>query len=366
MKEEWYKWLALARIPGVGTKTYLRLIRHFSSPMSVFEARPDQLKAVPDVRALQLPLNLGQEKVRREVEREIAVMEKVGARLVTINDDNYPVNLRKIADPPPFLYVRGELRRSDDLAVAMVGSRNASAYGVRACQQLSNDLSLRGLVIISGFARGVDSAAHWGAFQAGGRTIAVLGCGIDVIYPRENKDLFKRIEAQGAVITELPPGVPPEPVNFPRRNRIISGMSLGVIVVEASARSGSLITARLALEQNREVFAVPGMVSSTRSQGTHHLIKQGAKLVECANDVLEEIFPQALANPGGYVPKEIPYAELSPEARRILDVMERAPLHIDALLKQAGVSAGLATGILLELELKGYIKQLPGKLFAKL
>ncbi len=366
MKKEWYNWLALARIPGVGTKTYLRLIRHFKSPMSVFEARPDQLKAVPDLRAIQLPLNLGLTKVQCEIEREIAVMEKVGARLVTINDENYPANLKKIEDPPPFLYVRGELRRSDDLAVAMVGSRNASAYGVRACQQLSRDLSLRGLVIISGLARGIDSAAHWGAFQAGGRTIAVLGCGIDVMYPRENKDLFKRIEDKGAVITELPPGVPPEPLNFPRRNRIISGMSLGVIVVEASARSGSLITARLALEQNREVFAVPGMVSSTRSQGTHNLIKQGAKLVECANDVLEEIFPQALATPGDYVPKEIPYNELSPEARRIMDVMERAPQHIDSLLKEAGVSAGLATGILLELELKGYIKQLPGKLFVKL
>jgi len=366
MREEWYSWLALARIPGVGTKTYLRLIRHFGSPMSVLEARPEQLKVVSDLRSLQLTLKLQTKETRTEVERNLAVMEKVGARLVTINDENYPANLRKIEDPPPFLYVRGELRRSDDLAVSIVGSRNASAYGLSACQRLSSDLSQRGLVIISGLARGIDSAAHWGALQAGGRTIAALGCGIDVIYPRENKDLFKKIEAKGAVITELPPGAPPEPINFPRRNRIISGMSLGVIVVEASARSGSLITARQALEQNREVFAVPGMVSSTRSQGTHHLIKQGAKLVECANDVLEEIFPQALANPGDYVPSEIPYDKLSPEARRIMDVMDRAPQHIDVLVKEAGVSAGPATSILLELELKGYIKQLPGKLFFKL
>jgi DNA processing protein len=366
MKEEWYSWLALARIPGVGTKTYLRLIRHFGSPLSVFEAQPEQLKAVPDLRALQLPLNLHSRGIRAEVERELAVIEEVGARLVTIKDDNYPANLKKIEDPPPFLYVKGELRRNDDLAVAIVGSRNASAYGLSACQNLSSDLSRRGLVIISGLARGIDSAAHWGALESGGRTIAALGCGIDVIYPRENKDLLKRIEAKGAVITELPPGVPPEPINFPKRNRIISGMSLGVIVVEASARSGSLITARLALEQNREVFAVPGMVSSTRSQGTHHLIKQGAKLVDCANDVLEEIFPQALASPGDFAPREIPYHELSPEARRIMDLMERVPQHIDVLLKEAEVSAGLATGILLELELKGYIKQLPGKLFVKL
>jgi DNA processing protein len=366
MREEWHSWLALARIPGVGTKTYLRLIRHFGSPMAVFEARPEQLKAVPDLRSLQLPLQLHPKEIRSEVERELSVMENAGARLVTIKDDKYPANLRKIEDPPPFLYVKGELQRSDDLAVAIVGSRNASAYGLSACQNLGSDLSRRGLVIISGLARGIDSAAHWGAIQAGGRTIAVLGCGIDVIYPRENRDLLTKIEANGAVITELPPGVPPEPINFPRRNRIISGMSLGVIVVEASARSGSLITARLALEQNREVFAVPGMVSSIRSQGTHHLIKQGAKLVECANDVLEEIFPQALANPGDYVPREIPYDELSPEARLIMDVIGLTPRHIDELLKEAGVSVGPATSILLELELKGYIKQLPGKLFVKL
>jgi DNA processing protein len=257
--------------------------------------------------------------------------------------------------------VKGSFVEGDKNSVAVVGSRNASEYGIKVTQEISRNLASLGITIVSGMARGIDSAAHIAAIQGGGRTVAVLGSGVDVIYPPENRRLFERITENGAVVSEYPLGTRPNSYNFPPRNRIISGFSLGVLVVEASPKSGSLITAKLALDQGRDVYAVPGNVYSYKAKGTHSLLKSGAKLVDNANDIVEELNITVKPIKEN---KEV-IQELSPELLMIYDFCQDEPIHIDNIILKTGLSSGRVSALLLDLELSGILKQLPGKMFTK-
>lgn len=297
--------------------------------------------------------------------QELDRLAQKGYGVVTMSDPDYPPLLLQIPDPPPILYVHGAIENTSR-TVAVVGSRNATRYGITITRRLCADLARLGMIVVSGMARGIDTAAHVGALNGKGKTVAVLGSGLECVYPSENRKLFDQIAENGAVVSEFPLLTEPEPYNFPRRNRIISGMSLGVVIVEATKRSGSLITARLAAEQNREVFAVPGSVQSFKSTGTHTLIKQGAKLVEHANDILEE-FSHVLATgpdtdrPETHAPE--PEPALPSEEALVLDALDVYPVHIDELVRKTGMAAGTLSGILIKLEIKGMVKQSPGKFF---
>jgi DNA processing protein len=297
----------------------------------------------------------------------MALAAQKGVRIVTMTDPDYPALLLQIPDPPPFLYVRGTLE-SQCKAVAVVGSRIATRYGLSMAARLSAELAACGVTVISGMARGIDTAAHEGALQSGGRTVAVLGSGLEEVYPAENRRLFQSIVRNGAVLSEFPMLTKPEPHNFPIRNRIISGMSYGTVIVEASKKSGSLITARLAAEQNREVFAVPGSVQSFKSVGTHTLIKQGAKLVENAQDVLEEIAGPLFVEtqPIDHYPsvKKEPPA-LTAEEAIVCGALEPYPVHIDDLGRKLCMAPGKLASILLQLELNGFVEQSTGNFFAR-
>jgi DNA processing protein len=364
MEGELSYWLALQRVVGVGTILAKRLIDHFGEPQAIFSAQERELREVEGV-GRHVITSLKHFDAWKEVKREEELIAKYQVDVITMKDRRYPQNLLNTNDPPPLLYIRGEILKKDDLAVALVGSRMAGEYGKMATEKISYDLAARGVTVVSGMARGIDSAAHRGAIKACGRTIAVLGCGIDTIYPPENKDLFAEIVDHGAVISEFPISTPPLPVNFPKRNRIISGLSLGVVVVEAGTKSGSLITARLALEQGRDVFAVPGSIDSLRSKGTHHLIKQGAKLVEGADDILAEVLPQWEQPQRIQEERKEREKELDGAARTVLDLLSLNPLHIDDLISRSNMRSCEIAALLLDLELKGWLRQLPGKMFVK-
>jgi len=350
-------WLALSFIPGLGKRTYLKLLKEFGHPRAVLEAKEEALKRA----------SLGEGLIRaikgydwhKEVERELERISNLNIRFITYHDKNYPSLLKEIHDPPPFLYVKGDVEILNRPMIAIVGSRLASVYGLKIATNLALELSGLGIIVVSGLARGIDTAAHQGAIRAGGKTIAVLGCGIDIVYPRENKRLYEKIPEAGALISEFHLGTPPEAKNFPVRNRIISGLSLGVIIVEAAKRSGSLITARLALEQGREVFAVPGQIDSFRSEGTHKLIKQGAKLVEKVEDVLEEIGQfQDL-----YKKKE-ETIQLNPGEEEIFLLLD-TPKYLDELAQQLKRPIGEVSSRLMTMEIRGLVRQLPGKQYVK-
>jgi len=342
-----------------------RLIKAFHTPAKVFQATPDMLKRIEGIRSNTIKVITSSAKDSAWANRELDQLEKLGLGLLTLNDESYPQILKMIYDPPPILYIKGEIQERDGLSLAIVGSRSASAYGKDTTQRLARSLTERGFTIVSGLARGIDTAAHKGALKAGGRTLAVLGSGVDVIYPWENNRLAEEISEHGAVISEFPLGTQPEAPHFPSRNRIISGLSLGTIIIEASFRSGSLITARLALEQGREVFAVPGNVDSPWSKGTNRLIKEGAKLVTDTEDIIEEVLPQYEA-PGKLKNESPPEPEdLTLEGKTILALLEASPVPIDSLIQKTGFPSGQVSSLLLDLELKGLVKQLPGKTFKK-
>jgi DNA processing protein len=361
MESPLLQWLALKTVPGVGNRLFLHLIQHFGVAEKVFSASREKLLRVQGVNDCLASLIQGY-KIPREVYEDLALARKHGVRIITLSDPDYPTLLRHIHDPPPVIYVYGKLH-PDSLNIAIVGSRNATSYGRTVTRRLSGDLARRGFTVVSGMARGIDSAAHIGALAAGGKTIAVLGCGLDTIYPAENKGLFHRIAESGAVISEFSFLTPPEAHNFPVRNRIISGLVLGAVIVEATHKSGSLITARLAAEQGREVFAVPGNITSFKSIGTHRLIKQGAKLVEHADDIVEEL------NIGRSIPpvaaRGEPTVSLTPEEKKIMRELTPYPVHIDKLVRHLSLSAAQVSSLLLRLELKGLVAQSPGKLFAR-
>lgn len=316
------------------------------------------------------------------IDKEIALIEKDGVSIITIDDERYPDNLRHIYSPPSLLYVRGNFAPEDYYNIAIVGSRRASLYGRQNAEKIARQLAERGFTVTSGMARGIDTFAHRGALKACGRTIAVLGCGINIIYPPENKNLMEEISHNGAVVSEFPMNTPPHRQNFPIRNRIISGLSLGVVVVEAAEKSGALITASFALEQGREVFSVPGRIDMPTSKGTSSLIKDGAKLVEGVEDILEELrsmpnvqaagSPSTLLGASGQ-PSSAKASEgrqaavrpkLTEEEAEILNSLSDGPKHIDEI--SSNINSSNVCNILLKLELKKLIRELPGKMFVKI
>lgn len=355
-RNAWAAWLGLKMVPGVGNVLGLGLVRAFRSPDAVFEARDQDLQCAGVRREVRAALRRFDRW--REVDAQLARIDRAGARLVTWDDASYPDLLRQIHDPPLFLYVLGELTAQDACAVAIVGSRDASPYGRQMTAAICERLASRGITIVSGLARGIDAAAHEAALRGGGRTIAVLGSGIDVIYPSEHHRLHMRIAQTGAVVSEYAMGTQPDAENFPARNRIISGLSLGTVVVEATERSGSLITAGFATEQGREVFAVPGPVGA-RTRGTHQLLRQGAALAEHADDVMREIAPHLRAAP------EVPAAALSDLETAIVAQLDALPRSVDELIGRTGLPAGTVLETLLVLELRGVVRQLPGQCFAR-
>jgi DNA processing protein len=362
VQSDYAPWIALTRVKGLGCVTFKKLAAHFADPTVAFSSTVSELSAIEGLDASVIEGLLGFAQWE-EVNREIRRVEQAGATLIPFTAAAYPARLRMIADPPPLLYVKGRLCAEDNKAVAVVGSRSASEYGRRVARNLCRELASLGFTVVSGMARGLDGTAHEATLSAGGRTIAVLGSGVDRPYPPEHDKLYHRISESGAVLSEFPIGTGPLAFNFPARNRLISGLSLGVVVVEATEKSGSLITAALALEQGREVFAVPGEVGASRSRGTHRLIRQGAKLVETAADIIEEIAPQLLnrARLGATDAQRALPQQARAEARRVFALLQERSAQIDEVIERSGLSPAEVSEVLLELELQGYVRQLAGK-----
>ncbi|MEO8041434.1 MAG: DNA-processing protein DprA [Acidobacteriota bacterium] len=367
-------WLALNMTPGVGPRVATKLLEAFGSPDNVFHARRAQLESLrikPETIESIITRQLF-ERAAVELER----VKKLGGDILLLDDGSYPAMLREIADPPITLYVLGDWETClTQPCVAVIGSRLCSTYGINAAEMLSRDLASRGICVISGLARGIDTVAHRGAMSGGGKTVAVLGTGIDSAYPKENTRLINSIlDSGGAVVSQFPLGTPPLKDNFPYRNRIISGLSLGVLIVEASERSGSLITARLAMEQNREVMAVPGNITSANSFGTNYLIKSGAKLVQQWQDVVAElpseiaadILPPKIDEQDEDRPNEIAPPDLNEKERKIWSILTYdQPVQIDVLLESSGMSFGDLNSVLVALDIRDLIRVLPGKNYAR-
>jgi DNA processing protein len=359
MDAELASWVALARIPGLGDESLRRLLQAFGSPEQVFAAPAHSLRqyvkpAVADAIAR------GPDETGLDVLAGWLAIE--GNSIVTLADADYPQALLNISDPPPLLYAKGNRTLLNRPSLAVVGSRNATAQGVGHAEAFARAISAAGLCVVSGMAHGIDSAAHRGGLHGPGSSIAVVGTGLDRVYPAVNRELAHALATGGLLLSEFSLGTPPLAANFPRRNRIISGLSMGCLVVEAGMQSGSLITARMALEQGREVFAIPGSIHSPQSRGCHSLIKQGAKLVESAQDILDEL--------GGALPVRLPSAPqidpaAPPEAHPVLGHLGFDPLGMDALSIRCGLTIEALSAILLQLELEGHVAALPGGLYQR-
>jgi len=364
-------WLALHLVPGLGPVTCRKLAAHFGGPDEVLAAGPTALAQAASLRRESIDAITGsaRERLDQLVDSEMDAAEKRNITILSLSDPLYPGLLKKIHDPPPVLYVAGSPELLDCRGIGMVGSRAATRYGIDIACRMASSLAGHGFTIVSGMALGVDTAAHNGALAGGGRTIAVLGCGLDIVYPPSNHQLFKRIVSSGAVVSEFPFGTKPDSFRFPARNRIISGLSLGVLVVEATTRSGSLITAGHALDQGREVFAVPGRIDSVKSAGTHTLLQQGAKLVLNIDDIIEELpvvaLQHSLEKPdtGEDTPNILP--ELSQEETELYNCLDVYPRTVDEIVQESGLTAQKTNEILLHLELKGLVESLPGTAYRK-
>ena len=359
-------WVALALALGEKRVTFRDLIAEFDDVDAILGASTLSLCKVKGV-THELAAAIRKAPDSPELEKERETVARLGLKIVTLKSPDYPENLRHIPDPPALLYVRGELEARDSFAIAIVGTRACTHYGKQTAHSLGLELAAMGLTVVSGLARGIDSHAHRGALMGKGRTIAVLGTGLDNVYPPEHASLAEEIAESGAVISEFPTGVVPMPRNFPIRNRIISGLSLGTVVVEAPPKSGALITARLALEQGREVFAVPGNITNQTSRGPNQLIRQGATSVLAARDIVAEIAPEIKGMMREETIKQAAEAKLNldPGERKIYEALSQEPLHIDEItlataLPQPKIGMGL-----FNLEIKGLAKELPGKLFVR-
>src|SRR3990170_7327730 len=352
-------WVGLKLIPPI-TQKFNQFLRQFGGAKEIWEASLSELSQVVSLEVAQkIVFQRNQVNLGEELER----VKNHGARVLTVNSPEYPTLLQEIPSPPAALFITGKNLKDFSPAIAIVGSRRASTYGKALAEEFASKLSEAGLTIVSGLARGIDSAAHRGALETGGETVGVLGCGLDVVYPAENKKLYQQISEEGALVSEYPLGTPPLTFHFPSRNRIISGLSLGVIVVEANDRSGALITVDFALEQGREVFAVPGNVKSTLSRGTHKLLKQGASLVEKAEDVLEAL---NIRSPEISVRKESNQPNLSRDEKSLLEKVGWEVRHIDEICRQMNQSISQTSSLLMILELKGYIKQESGQRYLRI
>ena len=385
-------WITLALVPGVGTANFIKLLARFRTPRTVLDS---SVSALSEVVKPALAKRIAQYADLVDIAAQERAIEAHGVQVITMEDSAYPLRLAEIYDPPLVLFVRGELRESDSRCVAMVGTRRASPYGTRMAEQLAKELAAQHVTVVSGLASGIDAVAHRGAIQAGGRTIAVLGCGVDVTYPRENAELMEAITRHGCVISQFPMGAGPSRGNFPYRNRIISGLCQGTLIVEAPESSGALITARQAADQGREVFAVPGQVGMRNSAGPHRLIQEGAKLVQNANDILVELeMPEAAPlphpepppqpdskpqqKPAMAAPKPAPTSppprtpeptpsprpQLSSAESQVLDALAPNGSYVDEIAMACKVSISEALSSLTLLELKGLVRQFSGKRFA--
>lgn len=363
-------WLALRRVRGIGPRTSRLLLEKFRTPEAIFGSSDQEIMAAGV--SHRVARNLVEFTDFAPLEKELCELPRIGARLLRWNDEDYPPNLRHIADPPPYLFVRGPATLDNPKCIAVVGARAASEAGRRMAQRLAMELAARGFTVVSGLARGIDGEAHRGALDGGGRTVAVMGCGIDVVYPAEHRGLADAIiTGGGALISELPVGTQPVAENFPTRNRILSGLCMGVVIVEAAEKSGSLITARMALEQDRQVFAVPGSPLTGKTRGSNRLLKEGARLVECVEDVIEDLAPQLgieVETPRVGTPSEKMPAiqgDLPSEEKAVLNQLKHGEkLHVDSLIEACGLSPQIVLTMLLEMELKGIVTQHPGKLFS--
>jgi DNA processing protein len=370
-------WLKLIRADAVGPVTFAKLIKHFSTIDYALGASVSELSKVDGI-GFKTAERIAATRDKFNTSAELELADKLGVWLINLDDERYPSLLKRIYDPPPVLYIKGTLTPSDNLSISIVGSRRCSLYGQEQSSQFAHFLSSAGFTICSGMARGIDTAAHQGALSAGGRTIAVQGCGLANIFPPENKKLFELIADSGACISELPLQYEPLAENFPPRNRIIAGLSLGTIVVEAAPKSGALITATAALENNREVMAVPGKIDSPLSRGAHQLIKQGAKLVESVEDVMEALgyigerlqshVTAAAAKASERIEKplfDVSQLNLSVAEKTIYDCLTKEPLHIEQIIAGTNLPPGGINAGLISLRLKGLIRQLPGSLFLR-
>jgi DNA processing protein len=354
-------YVALNLLPGMGPVRVKRLLEAFQLPQAILSASADQLQRVEGIgRELAETISHWESKV--DLTQELDQIKALDVTLMTLADSHYPENLRNLYDPPLVLYVKGKLAEKDKKALSLIGSRSATYYGREMARKMGFQLAYAGFTVVSGLARGIDTASHEGALAAKGRTIAVLGCGIDQVYPPENKLLAEKISETGAVISEFPIGTKPDRQTFPIRNRIVSGLGMGLVVIEAAKNSGALITARMALDQGRHVFAMPGRVDTPHSRGCHALIKQGAKLVESAEDVCSE-FEFFLP----VLPSEVSHkaSDLSPEEQKIYEILDHEPKSIDEIIENCGLPVATVSSTLLRLEVKKLVKSLPGKLFVK-
>lgn len=365
--------LLLARVPGIGPARLRALVSHFGDPRAVLEASAQSLTRVHGidkgtaqavVSSAGAPSFSAQE---REVAAQLLKLDKAGGRIVTFWESEYPESLKRIYDPPPYLWVLGTLQPRDASGIAVVGTRLPTPYGLLVAERMSAGLASLGLPVVSGLARGIDTAAHRAAVRVGGRTVAVIGSGIDVIYPPENRGLAQSILREGAVISEFEMGARPEAVNFPRRNRLVSGMALGVLVIETGPEGGAMITAHLALDQGREVFAIPSPVREGGRSGTNTLIREGkALLVESLDDIIAELAPRlgGVISTGTPRPRPV-QPDLTLFERRVIDALDETPTHIDDISRRSGLSPSDTLVQLLTLEFKGAVRQMAGKLFTR-
>ena len=371
------KWLKLIRADNVGPTTFAKLIKHFSSVDRALGASVSELAKIDGI-GFKTAEQIAGTRNKFDTAAELELAEKLGVWIINFDDKRYPPVLKRTYDPPPILYIKGSLTRSDNLCISIVGSRRCSLYGQEQASRFAHLLSSAGFTICSGMARGIDTAARQGALSAGGRTIAVQGCGLANIFPPENKKLFELIAESGTCMSELPLRYEPLSENFPPRNRIIAGLSLGTIVIEASLRSGALITARVALENNREVMAVPGKIDSPLSKGAHQLIKQGAKLIESVEDVTEAlgyIGEQLQSHVTAAATKasermemplfDVSKLKLSEDEKTIYVYLEKEPVHLEQVIAETNLAPGSINASLISLQLKGLVKQLPGSLFLR-
>jgi len=347
-------WVGFSRMPGIGRVKISQLLEHFSTLEQAWKGSTGELrKAGLDSKSADTIVNM---RPRISLDAEMESLKRYKVKVLTCDSDTYPQRLREIYDYPPVLYVRGNPLPEDETCLAVVGTRRATVYGRQVTEEIVSDLARNKVTIVSGLAKGIDSIAHRAALEAGGRTIAVFACGLDIVYPAENANLAREIMERGALISEYPLGIRPKADNFPRRNRIMSGLSLGVLVIEAGESSGALITANQALEQNRDIFAVPGSILSPASRGTNHLIQEGAKLVRNHVDILEELNLAMVA-------QQLEMKEILPTDETeslLLKQLSAEPTHIDEVCRHSRLTPALVSSTLTMMELKGMVKQVGG------
>jgi DNA processing protein len=360
-------WLALHRAHGVGAATLRRIVHHFGSPKAAIEASPGELTASGLSEAIAAAVKRPDWTA---VESDLRWLSEPGHHLLRFGTPDYPRLLREIPDPPPLLFVVGDPTLLSRPQLAVVGSRNPSRDGAQNAFEFSRALAAQGLVITSGLALGIDAAAHRGALKAEGATVAVAGTGLDQVYPARHKELARQIAETGAIVSEFPLGVSPAAENFPRRNRIISGLSAGTLVIEAAPQSGSLITAKYAMEQGREVFAIPGSIHNPLARGCHALIRQGAKLVESTDDIFEELHPSWFGAPAPPMAETVSETlgevdVLDPDYQRLLDCLGYDPVAVDAIVERSGLTVSEVSSMLLILELRGHVRSQPGGMYVR-